>query len=92
MLQLVINVIFIMKKSIHPTSHKVLLKFFEGLEFYTRSTLPGPVLLAEVNIFKHPAWQDEALLDQSDSVNQNVNKFKGKYGGINLYKINENGQ
>ena len=77
------------KKGIHPEYHEVDIEIFaqDGSKkhFKSFSTFNGNNIVAEVNIYKHPAWKDSSKIDAENSVNKIMQKFTKKYN----YKVKE---
>ena len=77
------------KKGIHPDYHEIVIKTFnkDGSEksFKCASTYKGDTIIAEANIYNHPAWKDDSKIDTENSVNKIVQKFTKKFN----YKLDD---
>ena len=55
------------RKEVHPDYHEVEIETFEkdGTKrvFKSMSTIKGDKVIAEVNIYKHPAWKEDTKVD-----------------------------
>ncbi len=77
------------KKGIHPDYHEISIETFnpDGSKrcFKSFSTFKGENIIAEVDIYKHPAWKNDTKIDAENSVNKIMQKFTKKYN----YKVKE---
>ena len=71
------------RKEIHPNYHEVEIETFEkdGTKrvFKSMSTIKGDKVVAEVNIYKHPAWKEDTKVDTEGSINKTLQKFNSKF-------------
>ena len=71
------------RKDIHPDYHEVEIETFEkdGTKriFKSMSTIKGDRVVAEVNIYKHPAWKEDTKVDTEGSINKTLQKFNSKF-------------
>jgi len=71
------------RKDIHPDYHEVEIETFEkdGTKriFKSMSTIKGDRVVAEVNIYKHPAWKEDTKVDTESSINKTLQKFNSKF-------------
>ena len=62
------------QKDIHPDYHEIDVEVFNpnGTKrtFKCRSTCKGASIVAEVNIYKHPAWKEDTKVDTEGSINK----------------------
>jgi len=73
------------KASIHPQYREITVVMTNGETFKTRSTYDkGDVLRLDVDKNTHVAWTGSGVINQSAS---EVEKFKGRFGGINLINM-----
>lgn len=76
------------KKGIHPDYHPITIKTYNKngseLSFQSFSTIKNAeTLVAEFNIYNHPAWKDDTKVNTDDSVNKIMQKFTQKFN----YKV-----
>lgn len=71
------------RKEVHPDYHEVEIETFEkdGTKrvFKSMSTIKGDKVIAEVNIYKHPAWKEDTKVDTEGSINKTLQKFNSKF-------------
>ncbi len=71
------------KAGIHPNYHPITIETFNKdgskLVFESASTIEGDRIVAEINIFNHPAWKEDAGVDAENSVNKVMQKFNARF-------------
>lgn len=71
------------RKEIHPDYHEIDVEVFnpDGTKrtFKCKSTFKGCLIVAEVNIYKHPAWKEDTKVDTEGSINKTLQKFNSKF-------------
>ena len=76
------------KKGIHPDYHPITIKTYNRdgseLSFQSKSSIKDTdTIVAEVNVYNHPAWKDDTKIDAENSVNKVMQKFTQKFN----YKV-----
>ena len=71
------------KADIHPDYHPITIETFNKdgskLVFQSASTIKADKIVAEINIFNHPAWKEDAGVDAENSVNKVMQKFNARF-------------
>ena len=71
------------RKDIHPELNDCKIEIFNKdgskKQIECRTTSKTDLIVAEVNIWKHPAWKEDNVFDSANSINQNLLKFTKKF-------------